>query len=121
MTGTSRNLTDQLRFREATALFLNLSGLDDALARPMRRKVSQGIGDSAADVTGVRGWFIATSSRTTLRIAQDLDTAHAEAGEGQHVALVQHRRERPLGDSLVVMTLDTFSAIAAHTPELASP
>jgi hypothetical protein len=109
MTGTSRNLTDQLRFREATALFLNLSGLDDAVARPMRRKISEGIGDSTSDVTGVPGWHLATSSRTTLRIAGDLDTAHAEADGDQLVALVQHRRERPLGDSLVCMTLETFS------------
>ncbi|WP_315636993.1 MULTISPECIES: hypothetical protein [Microbacterium] len=116
MTGTSRNLTDQLRFREATALYLNIAGLDDATARPMRRKVSEGIGETTADVTGVDGWFLATSSRASFRIGGDLDAAHAEASDGKHVALVQHRRERPLGDSLVCMTLSTFAAITAPSP-----
>lgn len=116
MTGTNRNLTDALRFREACALYLNIAGLDDAEARPMRRKVSEGIGDSAADVTGVPGWFLATSSRATFRIGGDLDAAHEEAEDGQLVALVQHRRERSLGDSLVVLTLSDFARLTVPTP-----
>lgn len=113
MTGRNRNLTDALRFREACALYLAISGHDDAEARPMRRKISDSIGESSSDVRGVEGWHLATSSRATFRIGGDLDNAHAEADDDQLVALVQHRRERPLGDSLVCMTLETFSQLTA--------
>lgn len=116
MTGTGRNLTDSLRYREAVSLFLNLSGHDDATPKPMRRKVSEGIGVSSSDVTGVDGWHIATSSRASFRIGGDLDAAHAEADDDQLVALVQHRRERGLADSLVCMTLEDFARLTASPP-----
>jgi hypothetical protein len=117
MTGRNRDLTDALRFREACALYLAISGHDGAEARPMRRKISDAIGESTSDVRGVQGWHLATSSRATFRIGGDLDGAHAEADGGQLVALVQHRKERPLGDSLVCMTLETFSQFTApRTP-----
>lgn len=116
MTGTHRNLTDQLRYREAVSLFLNLSGHDDAAAKPMRTKISESIGASASDVRGVPGWHLSTSSRTTLRLSDDLASAQSEAREGEYVALVQHLRARPLAESLVVMDLRTFSAITAPPP-----
>lgn len=116
MTGTGRNLTDQLRFREAVSLFLNLSGHTDAAPKPVQTRVSEGIGASLSDVRGIPGWFLATSSRTTLRLTDDLNTAHAEADDGEHVAVIQHLRSRPLADSLVVMDLQTFSEITAPSP-----
>lgn len=116
MTGTGRNLSDSLRYREAVSLFLNLSGHDDAQPKPMRPKISESIGVSASDVRGVPGWFLACSSRTTLRLSDDLATAHAEASDGEHVAVVQHLRARPLSDSLVVMRLSDFAAITAPSP-----
>ncbi|MGS0560099.1 hypothetical protein [Microbacterium aurugineum] len=116
MAGTNRNLSDALRYREAVALFLNLSGHDDATARPMRRKVSESIGLSSSDVTGVHGWHIATTSRVTHRLSSDLSEAIELADEGEHVAVVQHLRARPLADSLVVMDLATFSDITAPSP-----
>ena len=116
MTGTGRNLTDALRFREATALFLNLRGHDEAIAKPMRTRISEGIGVSSSDVTGVEGWHIATSSRASFRIGGDLDAAHAGAHDDQLVALIQHRRERGLADSLVCMTLEDFARLTAPPP-----
>lgn len=116
MAGTGRNLTDSLRFREATALFLNLHGHDDATAKPMRTRISERIGVSSSDVAGVDGWHIATSSRASFRIGGDLDAAHAEADDDQLVCLVQHRRERSLGDSLVVLTLEDFARLTAPPP-----
>lgn len=115
MSGTSKNLSDALRYREAVSLFLNLSGHADAEARPMR-KLSESIGASASDVRGVDGWHLSTSSRTNLRLSDDLATAQSEAHEGEHVAVVQHLRARPLAESLVVMDLRTFSEITAPPP-----
>ncbi|MFC7943087.1 hypothetical protein ACFUPZ_07495 [Microbacterium oxydans] len=94
-------------------MYLAINGHDDAEARPMHRRISNGIGESASDVRGISGWHLATSSRPTFRIGGDLDSAHAKAEDDQLVALVQRRKERPLGDSLVCMTLATFSQITA--------
>lgn len=116
MAGTNRNLTDSLRYREAVSLFLNLSGHDDASAKPMRTRISDAIGESASDVRGVDGWHLSTSSRTNLRLSDDLATAQSEAHKGEHVAVVQHLRARPLAESLVVMDLRTFSEITAPPP-----
>lgn len=79
----------------------------------MHRRISDGIGESTSDVRGISGWHLATSNRPTFRIGGDLDSAHAKADDDQLVALVQHRRERPLGESLVCMTLSAFAAITA--------
>ncbi|WEK62089.1 MAG: hypothetical protein P0Y60_04855 [Candidatus Microbacterium colombiense] len=79
----------------------------------MRRTISESIGTSASDVTGVDGWHIATSSRITHRLSSDLSDAIDQADEGEHVVLVQHLRARPLADSLVVMSLSQFAEITS--------
>ncbi|MET2012359.1 hypothetical protein ABXJ56_12450 [Microbacterium chocolatum] len=115
MTARSRNLTDALRFREGVALYAMLSGLDSARARPMRRRISDALGDGILpDVDGIPNVWIETSSRISYRFGEDLDQARRLADDGgrKYAALVQHRSGRPLGDSFVVMSLEDWSALA---------
>lgn len=114
MTGSGRNLTDALRFREGIGLFMMISGIN-AVARPTMRKVSTALGNPQPDVLIPGQWALETSARIHYKFAEDVASAQnvADAAGLPHAAVVQHRSGKLLGDSFVVMTLDTFAALIA--------
>ena len=59
----------------------------------------------------VEGWLLEAKNHTRLELGPWLDLATAKADDDQRVALVVKRRQRPIGDSFVVMTLDTLKEL----------
>ena len=76
------------------------------------RSTRPGIHDDAGDVV-VTGWFLECKNHGRLELGPWLDKAERLAGEfdAELTALVVKRRNRFIGHSFVVMTLDTFKEL----------
>lgn len=104
-------------FREHVADALRLAGIGTAAARAARsRRASEALAADLpeADILGLPGgWHLRVHADVSTRWGTSLDVAEqASRLAGQdRAAVVGYRRDRPIRDSYVVMTLDAFAGI----------
>lgn len=104
-------------FREHVADALRLAGIGTAAARAARpRRASEALAADLpqADILGLPGgWHVRVHADVAMRWGSALDVAEQAARLAGHerAAVIGYRRERPVSDSFVVLTLGTFASI----------
>ena len=65
------------------------------------------------DILGVPGWTLSAKAVKTIDLARFVDDARKQAGNAgaAFAAVIVKRRQRPVGDAYVVMTLDQFAEL----------
>lgn len=100
MTGAASR-SKGIRFERAVA---------DYLGTVTTRSVRPGVHEDGGDVV-LGGWLVECKDHGRLELGPWSDKANAARLVGQMAALVVKRRQRPVGDSFVVMTLATFREV----------
>lgn len=80
------------------------------------RAYGAGRPDDRGDVDGVPGWTLQLKAEQRLDVAGALDSAERQRGDRLHgyAAAILKRRNKPVAAAYVVMTLETFAAIAGE-------
>jgi hypothetical protein len=72
--------------------------------------------DDRGDIDGLPGWVIQVKAERRLDIGTALTAAEAQRRDRlQYAAAICKRRNHPTGDAYVVVSLETFAAIAGDT------
>lgn len=103
------------RFERAIVEHLNHHGHPHA-----ERCYGAGRPDDRGDIDGIPGWVIEAKNHRRFALAEWMSELEAETRNARatHGALVIKRRQHPVGQSYVVMTLDTFAELLADDPDL---
>ena len=81
----------------------------------VERAYGAGRPDDVGDLDGVPGWALELKNHKTLALSGWLDEAESERvnARARFAAVIAKRRGKSVGQSYVVMTLDTFAALLA--------
>lgn len=96
------------RFELEVARFLAANG-----HQHVERAYGAGRSDDRGDLDGLPGWVVEVKNHKSIDLAGWCDEAEAErVNAGQpFAAVVAKRRNRPVGDAYVVLTLERFAAL----------
>jgi Holliday junction resolvase len=106
---TSANKAKGSQFERDVAKYLRANGFPEA-----DRRYGAGVRYDKGDLVGVPGFVIECKNQAKINLAEFVAEAIAEAanaGVEFGVAVVK-RRQRPVSESYVVMTLEQFAVIA---------
>jgi hypothetical protein len=77
------------------------------------RAYGAGRPDDHGDIDGLPGWVLQCRAEQRMNLAGALDAAHVQLRDHMHyAAAILKRRNHSTGEAYVVMTLETFAAIA---------
>lgn len=81
------------------------------------RAYGAGRPDDRGDIDGVPGWTLQCKAEQRYDLAGALDAAERQRGDRLHgyAAAILKRRNKPTGAAYVVMSLETFAAIAGES------
>lgn len=99
------------RFERDVVAFLVARGYGYA-----ERAYGAGRPDDRGDIDGLPGWIIQCKAEKTLDVAGALRAAETQCPDHLHYpAAICKRKGHPIGAAYVVMSLETFAAIAGET------
>jgi hypothetical protein len=79
------------------------------------RHYGAGRPNDVGDIDGIVGWTLEVKNCRAIELGGWMTEAEVERQNGrqQHAAVIAKRRNRPVGDAYVVMTLTSFAALLA--------